>query len=873
MRKLTRTACAVLLAVSATGLAHAQCMSGWTYYMPVTISNANPSTLTNYQVRLTVNTATPVGAGHMLASGNDIRFTDGSCNNIHYWIESGMNTATTYIWVKVPSLAASSNTTINMYYGNVAAPAASNGDSTFLFFDDFNDNSFNTSKWTVRGTPGGLTESGGIVNFYGSSNWEYFRSNTTFTGPVIIEDREMSTNVSAAMVLGYGGTDTRFTFREYSAGMKGTTYDPDVSGGNAWQLTNYPNVPHPTNVYHEYSLAPSLVGGVITLSSFCDVTASNCNTTSTALGYSGSSYYVGYSSYNSSYQINVDWIRVRSYAAQTPTSSNGSEIAVQGITTSTLGLTYCAGDVINIGFTANGSYNSGNVYSAELSDASGSFSAPTVIGTLASTSTGPLTINTIIPVATVSGTAYRIRVVASNPSTVGSDNGTNVSINAKPVVSITASDSVICIGETSVLTASPGMTSYNWSTGGINDNITVISGGTYAVFVADANGCMDTAYFTMQQNALPNVTASAASGTICAGSSDVLSASGGSSYSWSSGGTQATETVTPSATTTYTVTATDNNGCSNTATVTVNVNAVPVATATAASGTICAGSPDVLTASGGSSYSWSSGGNTATETVSPSVTTTYTVIVTDNNCSDTTTVTVNVNALPSVNLGGSQEQCGGSVTLDAGAGAAAYLWSDSSSAQTLTVSASGNYAVMVTDSNGCSASDTVAITIFTPPTAGGTASASTVCLNDGAVTLTGTPSGGTWSGPGVSGSSFNPAIAGNGAQTATYIFTDGNGCSDTATVIITVNPCTGITEQDPAAVFSLFPNPNNGTFTVMLNNRISDAGLSIYNALGQQVLNQTIRSNEQVTLNEAGMYTVVLTTADGARFQQRLIVR
>jgi len=66
----------------------------------------------------------------MRSDCGDIRFTDSDATTLlNYWIESGCNSASTKIWVKVPSIPASSTKTIYVYYGNPSATSASNGDS------------------------------------------------------------------------------------------------------------------------------------------------------------------------------------------------------------------------------------------------------------------------------------------------------------------------------------------------------------------------------------------------------------------------------------------------------------------------------------------------------------------------------------------------------------------------------------------------------------------------------------------------------------------------------------------------------------------------------------------------------------------------
>lgn len=77
----------------------------------------------------------------------------------------------------------------------------------------------------------------------------------------------------------------------------------------------------------------------------------------------------------------------------------------------------CAGEAITVDYVAVGSYNPGNVFTAELSDALGSFASPVNIGSLVSTTSG--SIAATIPPGTAAGTQYKVRVVGSNPVTTG----------------------------------------------------------------------------------------------------------------------------------------------------------------------------------------------------------------------------------------------------------------------------------------------------------------------------------------------------------------------------------------------------------------------------------------------------------------------
>lgn len=109
----------------------------WTYRKRVTVTNPNGAVLTDIPVRLEV----PYDAA-MLTNFDDLRFTDSSgTTTLAYSLESYTSSATATVWVKIPSLPASSAGSIFMYYGNSFAANAEDGASTFTFFDDFEDNS------------------------------------------------------------------------------------------------------------------------------------------------------------------------------------------------------------------------------------------------------------------------------------------------------------------------------------------------------------------------------------------------------------------------------------------------------------------------------------------------------------------------------------------------------------------------------------------------------------------------------------------------------------------------------------------------------------------------------------------------------------
>ncbi len=114
------------------------------YKTSFTVINDSNQFLNNYQVLLVYNTLLPIGAGHMNADGSDMRFSADSCNPsvyFNYWIEEGLNTDSTRIWIQIPGLAASSSTNFLLWYGDSSASSMSSFALTFpnAFISNGND--------------------------------------------------------------------------------------------------------------------------------------------------------------------------------------------------------------------------------------------------------------------------------------------------------------------------------------------------------------------------------------------------------------------------------------------------------------------------------------------------------------------------------------------------------------------------------------------------------------------------------------------------------------------------------------------------------------------------------------------------------------
>jgi hypothetical protein len=130
---------------------------------------------------------------------------------------------------------------------------------------------------------------------------------------------------------------------------------------------------------------------------------------------------------------------------------SGTTILSQGIqqpevdilTGSITGTAFCAGVAVSVPFTAIGYYGGSNVFTAQLSDGSGSFASPVNIGTLTSTVSG--TVSATIPANTASGSGYRIRVTANLPNYTGLDNGADITVRPQFTTGeITTTGETIC---------------------------------------------------------------------------------------------------------------------------------------------------------------------------------------------------------------------------------------------------------------------------------------------------------------------------------------------------------------------------------------------------------------------------------------------
>jgi len=205
---------------------------------------------------------------------------------------------------------------------------------------------------------------------------------------------------------------------------------------------------------------------------------------------------------------------------------------------------------------------------------------------------------------------------------------------------------------------------------------------------------------------------------------------------------------------------------------------------------------------------------------------------------------------PSIDLGLDTAICmGDTLTLDAGAGVSyTYLWTvnnDTIAATTSSIQtdSAATYTVEVNAPAGM-AYDTIVVSVNALPVVSYTGLAASYCSDDMMATLTGTPSNGTFTGNGVSASSFDPSVAGAGTHIVTYTFTDANSCSasamDTtdvfAAAVPTVTPDLAICIGDSATLTVSASSVAGGVFfSEYIEGSSNNKALEIYNATGATI--------------------------------------
>ena len=284
----------------------------------------------------------------------------------------------------------------------------------------------------------------------------------------------------------------------------------------------------------------------------------------------------------------------------------------------------------------------------------------------------------------------------------------NVTFAQHPVVNLGPNHSVCGVGPDTLKAGNPGDT-YLWSNGATTQNVYITTSGTYHVSVNNG-GCTTVDSVTVTFVAAPTINLGPDT-SICNNETITLNAGNtGFHFHWNTGAT--TQTITVDTAGNYFVYVSQ-GVCHGADTIHVSVLTPPTVNIGPDS-TICSNQSVTLNAGNtGSSFLWSTGATT--QTISANTSGTYWVQVSNAACSNRDSATITVIPMPVVNLGPDSTLCiGESIIISAGNTGYLYHWSTGATTQTINVTTTGNYSVIV-NQGLCAATDTIVLHFINPP--------------------------------------------------------------------------------------------------------------------------------------------------------------
>ncbi|MCF8298287.1 MAG: FG-GAP-like repeat-containing protein [Saprospiraceae bacterium] len=452
------------------------------------------------------------------------------------------------------------------------------------------------------------------------------------------------------------------------------------------------------------------------------------------------------------------------------------------------------------------------------------------------------------PVVSPSVTStYTVTVSSASSSTTAT---IILTVNPTPIVSFSGLLSSYCVNSQAVtLTGNPsggsfmgsGINAYNFSP-------SIAGSGTHQIIYSFTSslGCFNSDTQTVVIHELPIVSFSGLAQNYCTNSpQDTLIGTplGGTFSGTGINGNIFNPTIAGTGFFNITYSYSDANGCSNSISQTTAVNSIPIANA-GTDKTIPCGSAGVMVGSSstaGFSYSWLpttglSNPNIANPVASPNITTIYTLTITNNTtgCSATDYIIVTVLGGPTAVVSSDTSVCSGEMLNLSASGGISYLWSTGDSTANINIypTITTNYSATVTDANGCSDADTVTVTIF-PISVVNLGNDTTIKMSNSITIDAGAGfSSYNWS----SGSTTQTHIVDGttlGAGTFTFYVDviDANQCSNSDTIVITINDDTGLDLITQKTNVAIYPNPANKLLFVKIqNNEVKDASIIVINS-------------------------------------------
>jgi len=664
----------------------------------------------------------------------------------------------------------------------------------------------------------------------------------SYTQAVVVNARPTVVSTSTTVCSGQSATVTASGANTYSWNTGATTAGLTINPATAtttYTVTGTTTATGCTNTATGVITVNNLPTVVATSTAVCQgssatITASGANTYSWNTGATTAGLTINPVTATTTYTV------TGTNTATTCSNTATGTITVTNAPTMTSAATAntCSGNTLAIALTSSvpSSYS---WVAANTAQVTGETTTATVSGTinntLVNTSASPRTVTySVTPTSTAGGCVGATQVVS-------------VTVNILPTVTATSAPAsgTVCAGTQVTLTGG-GANTYTWS-GGVTNATAFTPTATLTYTVTGTNtttGCSNTATRLITVNTAPVMT-SATSANICSGTAVniPLTSDLASTYSWIAANNAQVTGESTTAQTTTTINNTLTNASATTQTVTysvtptatiggcvgaaqvVSITVVPAPTMTnATTASVCTGGTlaIALTSSIPSSYSWIAANNaqvTGESTTTQASTTinntlvngsataqtvTYSVTptATTGGCVGTTqVVTITVNVLPTVTANSAPVNgivCEGSQVTLTGGGANTYTWSGgATNATAFTPASTLTYTVTGTiTTTGCSNTATKLITVNALPTitatsnpvSGNVCEGSTITLNGGGAVSY------TWTGGVTNGTAFTPAASG----TYTVTGTDANGCTNTATKVVTLNSLPTVTVNSPS---------------------------------------------------------------------------
>ncbi len=600
----------------------------------------------------------------------------------------------------------------------------------------------------------------------------------------------------------------------------------------------------------------------------------------------------------------VNPLPVITAAVNTPTVCNTSTIILSG-GGSVGGYTWSAGAQNNVAFIpsftgnysvtgvgANGCTNTAVVAVAivPLTPTVNPVASPAAIclGNTATLSAGAATGYTWTPGSNPTTPTIMVSPQVSTTYTLYRTNGPcastsilNLQVYPVPLLNASATPTRICSGNSVNLIAS-GTNTFTWLPGAqTGSNITLYPGSSTIFTVTASNGtCTSTTSIPIVVDPSPTISILSSTTTVCQGSNVTLTGNGGLSYTWQPTNTTNTvEVVSPNVTTQYILTGSNAFGCTASQTRIIVVNPIPNVNLSNNFPSICVGQSTVLVVPGPTNninFTWSGGVSGPSLSVNPVVTTNYFVTGTNTltGCTNTNSFLLSV-YVPTFVVTSPTAICKGqTATLTAVGPASSYSWNISSGiiAPSVTVAPVVNTVYYVTGSSGnCTSSKSVTVTVNPVPNVGATVLKKQICRFENSTISANGANSYSWS-----TGATTPTISVALSVTTTYTVTgtDINGCSNTITVTQFVATCIGLEDQqlDNYPGLNIYPNPNNGNFTVSSVDKIN---LSIINSLGQIVgiFKLSESTVKEITVSDlpTGIY-LITGEAGGLKVTKKIIV-